>query len=333
MNIGIIFGGKSFEHDISIISAYQLKKRIIEEYNVHMIYVDFNSNIYVADKLNLNDFKEDKLKKLKKTKFKFKGIEKIKVDVLVSVMHGENGEDGVIAGVCRFYQIPFIGCDCFSGSLCIDKGFSYQFLSENNIKMVDTIIYSYEDYLSGKEIDIFPCIVKPSCLGSSIGINIINSKEEFNFKIIEAFKYDKKLIIQKFFDNILEFNLALNENSFSNLECINKKDSFFSFENKYNDTFKQFHQALINNDRYEEFCSIARNVYRLINASGIIRIDFFILNDEIVVNEVNTTPGALAMYLFKDFNIVFNDCVKEALSKEVKKIERGNFLINSDINK
>ena len=333
MNIGIIFGGKSFEHDISIISAYQLKKKIEKKYKINMIYVDFNSNLYITDKCSLNDFKNNNLKKKKKTMFVSGGIKYIDIDVLVSVMHGENGEDGIIASMARFYDIPFMGCSTFSGSLCIDKYNTYRYLSSNGIDMVDTILYTYEDYLNNKEINIIPCIIKPCCLGSSLGINVCKDKNDLDDLLVDSFKYSNRLVIQPFYEGILEYNLALNESYYSNLETINKKEDIFSFENKYSDSFKQLHQSLINNDRYDEFCCVARKVYDLICGNGIIRIDFFIHEDKILVNEVNTTPGALAMYLFADFDVVFDESLRRVIDKEYVEYVKGDFLSSSNINK
>ena len=328
MNIGIIFGGKSFEHEISIISAYQLKKKIEDRYKVKLFYIDIDSNLYVADGVNLSDFKQNKLRKLKKIRF-----DNIKCDCLVSVMHGENGEDGVLASLCKYYNIALMGCDTFTGSLCIDKYYTYKYLSNNGIDMIDSVLYTYDDYLNDKKIDYMPCIIKPCCLGSSLGIRICKSSDELDNLLIESFRYSKRVVIQPFYEGIMEYNLALNESCYSNLETINKKGEIFSFDNKYSDSFKQLHQALIDNERYNEFCDIARNVYNLIGASGIIRIDFFIHNDKILVNEINTTPGALAMYLFTDFNRVFDESLKAALSKENVSYEKGNFLTTSKIDK
>ena len=333
MNLGIIFGGKSFEHDISIISAFQLKKKIEKEHIVHLLYLDIENNLYIADKMTLKDFKVCDTKKLKKTFFIYGGIKKVNIDVIVSVMHGENGEDGLIYDVCKFYNIKYLGCDNFAGSLCLDKAKSYKYLANNGIPMIETFEYTYNDYLNGVLVPYFPCILKPCYLGSSIGINVVKSKEELNTKLIDSFKYCDQLIIQPFYEEIKEYNLALNEKEFSNLEFINKKDDIFSFENKYSDSFKQMHQSLINDDRYNEFCLIARNVYNLINARGIIRIDFFIVDGVIYVNEVNTTPGALAMYLFPEFNKTFNSSLNCVITEERRTYQRGDFLTKSEINK
>ncbi|MDE7161894.1 MAG: ATP-grasp domain-containing protein, partial [Anaeroplasmataceae bacterium] len=292
MKLGILFGGASYEHEISIITAFQFKKRMEKEYEIHLIYVSLDGHFYNADKMKLADFKLNHYKKLKKL-----NLEKLKLDILVGAMHGENGEDGLAASFARIHKIRYLGCDVLAGSLGMDKYRSYLFLANNGVKMVKTIQYTYEDYLKNKKIKFMPCIMKPVYGGSSIGIQIAKTEEELSTKLNEAFQYAKELIIEPYYEELEEFNLALNETTFSSLEKIHKKDDIFSFENKYSDSFKVIHQNIIEHPRYEEFCKIARKVYSLLNANGIIRIDFFLIDGIIYVNEVNTTPGALSMYL------------------------------------
>lgn len=333
LKIGILFGGASYEHEISIVSAFQLKRKIETKYEVHMIYISLTQEVYLADKMKISDFKEHCNKKLKKTHFTFGGISKLKLDAIVGMMHGENGEDGLACALCRFYQIKYLGCNLFSSSTAIHKYYSYLLLQKNDVPMVETVLYTYENYLEGKTIPFLPCIIKPACGGSSIGITICHQEDEVNRKLYEAFSYTQELVIQPYFSSIKEFNLALNEDTYSNLECIHKKDEIFSFENKYTDSFKQMHQSLIEDERYEDFCSLARRVYSLLDCSGIIRIDFFLVEDRIYVNEVNTTPGALAMYLFPDFISIFDQSLNRCINQAIKEYPKGTFLAKNRIEK
>ncbi|MDE6407018.1 MAG: ATP-grasp domain-containing protein [Anaeroplasmataceae bacterium] len=328
MKLGILFGGASYEHEISIITAYQLKKKIEKEYEVHLLYVNLEGKFFNADKMQLNDFKHSQYKKLKKLK-----LDKLKLDVIVGAMHGENGEDGLACAFARIHCIPYLGCDVFAGSLSLDKYRSYLYLSKNGVKMVKTMGYTYEDYLKNKKIPYMPCIIKPVYGGSSIGITIAKTKEELPDKLNEAFTFSKEVIIEPYYEVLEEYNLALNENTYSELEQIHKKDEIFSFDNKYSDSFKVVHQSIIEHPKYEDFCKVARKVYHLINAKGIIRIDFFLIDDEIYVNEINTTPGALAMYLFSDFTSVFRESLKLSLQEKKKTYPESHFLLKNNINK
>ena len=332
MKIGIIFGGNSLEHEISIITAYQIKNKIKNRYAVIMLYVDFDNNLYDATKCNINNFKETIPKKIKKTYFVDGGIKKHKLDAVIIAGHGENAEDGLFAGVLRFYNIPFIGSNLFASSLCINKYLTYLMLSKNNIPMLKTNIYTYDDYKNGVKINEFPIILKPINGGSSMGIKIANDENELLIALSELFKINKEIIYQSYYSNLEEYNMAVYYNGVSALERINNKSNIFTFENKYTDSFKLMHQE-INNDRFDEFKEISQKVYKLINANGIIRIDFFIINNEIYVNEVNTIPGALAMYLFDDFNEIIDDLIKRVIINRNIKYNRGNFLATTQINK
>ena len=332
MKIGILFGGNSLEHEISIITAYQVKSKIEKRYDVYMLYLDFDNNLYIANKCSIGDFKLGKPKKLKKTSFIGGGVKGIKLDSVIIAAHGENTEDGVCAGVLRFYNIPFVGCDILPSSLCMNKYTSYKMLNSNGIPMLETKLITYEDYVNGIIIDEYPIILKPVYGGSSIGIEVAYNKDELDLVLSKLFKDYKEIICQKYYENIEEYNMAVCSSFVSALERINKKSGFFTFENKYTDSFKLMHQE-INDTNLDEFRKISEDVYKLINASGIIRIDYFVIDNKIYVNEINTIPGALAMYLFSDFDFVIDDLIKKSIIEHRVIYHRGNFLVKSEINK
>jgi D-alanine-D-alanine ligase len=194
-------------------------------------------------------------------------------------------------------------------------------------------MYTYNDYLSGDSLLEYPSIVKPLNGGSSIGIYVVNNKKEERDVLLKAFEVSKELLVQKYYDNIVEYNLAIDSLGESHLERIVKKDNIFSFNNKYNESFKQMHQAIDDDLLYDDFKEIGRNVYTLIKAKGIIRIDFFLIDGVIYVNEINIIPGALAMYLYEDFNSVVTKEIEMELLRKDKVYSKGNFLISSNIHK
>lgn len=333
MKIGILFGGNSLEHEISIISAFQIRKKLESIYDICMIYIDNESNIYDASKAILNDFKYHNKRKFKKTTFAIGGLKGCKLDCMILSMHGENGEDGLACALMRFYRIKYVGSDLFPSSLCINKYLTYQYLSSNGIDMIDSYVYTYEDYLKGENILEYPAIVKPLYGGSSIGIYVIKSEGEARDALLKAFEASKELLVQRYYDNIVEYNLAVDSIGESHLEKIVKKDDIFSFDNKYNESFKQMHQVISDEILYEDFKQIGRNIYTLIKAKGIIRIDFFLIDGIIYVNEVNVLPGALAMYLYDNFEATIKKEIELELIKNDKIYNRGNFLSKSNINK
>jgi D-alanine-D-alanine ligase len=328
MNIGIIFGGKSFEHEISVITAYQVKKKLEEMYKISMLYVDINGVVWESTKSLLNDYKigKPKLKKL--------NINKLNLNVIVGCMHGENGEDGYAYNFARINNIKYFGTKGFGSSICMDKYKSFNYLTNNGIKMIDTYVYTFNDYLTGKLIENFPVIVKPIYGGSSLGVVVIKNKDELVEGLIEAFTYTDTLVVQPFIEQVVEYNMALTEEDYSVLERINHKSEIFSYQNKYSDSFKLLHQELTNMDKLEEFKTIGRRVYEILSLNGIVRIDFFLIDDEIYVNEINTTPGALSIYLFDDFMEVFNKSLNYVLKENYVKYKLNySILKNSNINK
>ena len=278
-----------------------------------MIYIDFNQNVYDASKLSLNDFKNKKYKKLKKTMLVQHGIKSTSLDCAVLAVHGENCEDGIISALCRFYNIPFVGCDILASSISLDKFATYQYL-KNDLPLIETKRYTRHDFIIGNVVDYFPCILKPTYGGSSIGINICSSKDEFFIKAKESLKECDEIIIQPFYKDILEYNMAFYENGNSKLEKIDKKSEYFSFDDKYNESFKMIHQKLVLDDE-EKFITLGRRVYELLRCKGIIRIDFFKIKDEIYINEINTIPGSLGMYLFDNFSNI----LMEEIELEMKR--------------
>lgn len=328
MNIGIIFGGKSFEHEISVITAFQVKKKLEEMYKISMLYVDINGVVWDSTKSLLNDYKigKPKLKKL--------NINRLNLNVIVGCMHGENGEDGYAYNFARINNIKYFGTKGFGSSICMDKYKSFNYLTNNGIKMIDTYVYTFNDYLTGKLIENFPVIVKPIYGGSSLGVVVIKNKDELVEGLIEAFTYTDTLVVQPFVEQVVEYNMALTEEDYSVLERINHKSEIFSYQNKYSDSFKLLHQELTNMDKLEKFKTIARRVYEILSLNGIVRIDFFLIDDEIYVNEINTTPGALSIYLFDDFMEVFNKSLNYVLKENYVKYKLNySILKNSNINK
>lgn len=328
MNIGIIFGGKSFEHEISVITAYQVKKKLEEMYKINMLYVDINGVVWDSTKSLLNDYKigKPKLKKL--------NINRLNLNVIVGCMHGENGEDGYAYNFARINNIKYFGTKGFGSSICMDKYKSFNYLTNNGIKMIDTYVYTFNDYLTGNLIEDFPVIVKPIYGGSSLGVVVIKNKDELVEGLIEAFTYTDTLVVQPFVEQVVEYNMALTEEDYSVLERINHKSEIFSYQNKYSDSFKLLHQELTNMDKLEEFKTIGRRVYEILSLNGIVRIDFFLIDDEIYVNEINTTPGALSIYLFDDFMEVFNKSLNYVLKENYVKYKLNySILKNSNINK
>ena len=317
MEVGILFGGKSFEHDISIITANTIYHILKEKYNIHLLYINQNGRFKYLKKMDIKQFVEKK--KLRDFSFVFGGIrcgiKREKLDVIINVMHGINGEDGLASVISNLYNIPFVGTSHIPAGVLMDKHFTYAILLENNIKVLETNFLIKDEKIKDYS---FPLIIKPARLGSSIGINICNDLTEFENRLNESFKYDNKVIIQPFINCFREVNQAIyfynNDYVLSNIEEVFKKDEILSFKDKYEDVKISRKKRFISDlTLIEKINAISKKIYALFELSGVVRIDYMIIDDEIYVNEINTTPGSLSFYLFDNSSDMFSNLIYEAL--------------------
>lgn len=304
MRIGILFGGKSYEHDISIITANIIYHALKDKFEVLLLYINKDGDFESPKTMDMNNFATSK----KYRRFNFVsggvkiGCKKIDVDVMITAMHGINGEDGLAAVIGNLYNIPFVGSNHISSATLMDKYFTYAILRSNCIKTVYTNFYLKDDKVTVKD---YPIIVKPSRLGSSIGISKISNKKDLKEKCDEAFLYDNKIIIQPFIEEFKEYNQAAyfsdGEIIVSNIEEVFKSFDILSFDDKYvGGKFSKGHAFITDEKLIERITEITKEVYKLFELSGIVRIDYIFKDNNIFVNEVNTTPGSLAFYLFED---------------------------------
>lgn len=319
MNIAIVFGGISFEHEISIVSSIALKD--ILENDITYIFLDKNRSFYhiPINEIKSTLFSSGKYKSFDKLyigengffkKGKFLSKEKkIDFDVVLNLSHGGDGEDGILASLFEFYNIPYISPRVEACTVSSNK-----FLTKGYAKSlgVQTLPYKYFTRVDDIKIDTFPCIVKPIKLGSSIGVSIVYSKEELDYALDVAFEFDDGIIIEPFIKGVKEYNLAgtkiKGEFVFSILEEPQKAD-FLDFDKKYLD-FSRTSKAIevdlgdeLNTKIKESF----KKIYNTLFEGSIIRCDFFVVENEVYLNEINSIPGSMANYLFKDFNEVFNN--------------------------
>ena len=186
----------------------------------------------------------------------------------------------------------------------------------------------------------FPLIIKPNTLGSSIGIEIVNEKEEFIGKLSKALKYDESVIVEAKLTNFTEYNIACykekNKQILSSIEEVTSNNEYLTFDDKYKDTGTKNKKennriipADINEELLEEIHSTTNLIYKNLNFKGVIRIDYLFDKEtnKLYFNEVNTIPGSLAFYLFKDleFKTLLDKLIKEAILTKAN----NDLLINS----
>ncbi len=317
MKIALIFGANSFEHEISIVSAIALKKVLKSE--LIYIFCDYNRDFYLipTDKINSKRFssgayKNDKKVTIGQGGFYQKGLfgeKKIECDIIMSVVHGKDGEDGMLSSLFDFFKIPYIGPRVEASVMSYNKLLSKLYAKEFGVK---TLPYSTLQKDSNRDITLeYPVIVKPTRLGSSIGISIPTSKEELDYALDVAFEFDLQVIIEPFIANIKEYNLAgckTDEYHFSIIEEP-EKNQILDFDKKYLDfsRTKRVNEADISDALTAKIQENFKRLYEPFFQGALIRCDFFVIDDDVYINEINPIPGSMANYLFDDFDGIIKD--------------------------
>ncbi|MBP3345082.1 MAG: D-alanine--D-alanine ligase [Clostridia bacterium] len=346
-NIAIIFGGKSVEHDISIITALQTMKNISKKYNLIPIYIKPDGRMVCGE--NLTDEKtfldyEKNVKKemeilpsLGKREFAFCQNQKIKkrlkIDAAILCCHGHGGEDGCLQGLLELCEIPYSSPSLPSSALCIDKTLTKIMLKNAQVNTPAYVHFDKSSFEANKEETIskisktpaYPCIVKPANLGSSVGISICEDKAKIEKNIENAFLYDDKIIVEKFLAGAREFCCAvlkIGDKMIASKVAEVTKSEFYTFEEKY---LRKGSQSKEIDDKLEkEVKEMAVRTFNALECDGVVRVDF--LYDEkskkLYVNELNTIPGSLAFNLFDaSFEDLLNMLIKSGKDKKEKQNE------------
>ena len=331
IKLGIIYGGLSTEHEVSINSAKSIIDNIDKDkYEIYKIYIDKKGNWYKEDNKIDNVF--EYLRNL---------------DVIFPILHGLYGEDGTIEGLFELLGVPYVGCNVLSSSICMDKIYTKMILDKIGIdtakyiyvkKVKDKYIYINNTFdekeLSLEEISLlvedslsFPVFVKPSRSGSSIGINKAHNKEELIKYIKYASGFDSKILIE---ENIIgrELECAILGNDLVEASPIGEilpKGEFYSYNAKYIDDS----ETLIPNDIDKIVCdkirSVAVKAYKALDCRGLSRVDFFLEKDtnRIILNEINTMPGftTISMYpkLWESIGISYKELLDKLINLALEK--------------
>ena len=259
ISVGVFFGGKSTEHEISCISANQAIHALnSEKYDVLPIYISKDNEFYIGDELfdlaNYSSFIKNPSSVLEKVAI-YKDGNTVKVrplnglfkkerhiDVAFPVVHGTNVEDGSLAGFLQMLDLPYTSCDVLGGALGQDKAAMKDIFKAEGIPMVDYfVIYGsdfeekYDEYFEKSVKLKYPLIAKPANLGSSIGIEVIRNESEFKEKIEECLKYDFKVVVEKMIEDLKEINISVigttDKARVSEIEEVT--NGFLDFDKKY----------------------------------------------------------------------------------------------------
>ena len=226
-------------------------------------------------------------------------LEKKQFDIVFPVMHGKNGEDGPLQGLCEMAGIPLAGCGMESSVLGMDKDIAHTLVSLAGIRVPKSITLNHVREFSEKEIKIkqlgLPVFVKPVRAGSSFGISKVTNAEDMEAAVAEAFLHDKQVVIEENIDGF-EVGCAIMGNvelTVGRVDEIALSEGFFDYEEKYTLKSSQIHMpARISLEEEARIKETAKKIYRTLGCKGFCRVDmFYTSSKEIVFNEVNTIPG------------------------------------------
>lgn len=327
LNIALVFGGRSAEHEISLRSAQNVIEAIDKEkYSLYYIAIDKSGNWFTntkynkgipafplsidqfCDALSINMAGEQKL-------FVPSSGVHLPIDLFFPILHGPYGEDGTIQGLFRTLDIPFVGCDVLGSSAGMDKDVMKRMLREAGIPIGDYLACYREKVPGFDEIKAqlgLPFYVKPANMGSSVGISKVLDESGFGTAVEEAFKYDRKIVVEKNIEG-LELECAVLGNRAPKASAVGRiiaYHDFYTYESKYLDDkgFKLEIPADITAENTEAVRDMAIRVFEAVEAEGLGRVDVFLKDDgSIIVNEINTMPGftSISMYpmLWKEMGV------------------------------
>ena len=312
MKLTILFGGASFEHEISIVSAITLREKL-SGFDLSFIFCDNDHKFYLIDplKMKATTFSKGEHKKMPQLTIKNDGFEqkgmfssKEHNDIILNLIHGGDGEDGTIAALFEFFSIKYIGPRVDASTFSYDKRYTKWLCDAKDVKSVNYQMLSSRDI---KDLKIgYPLIVKPATLGSSIGVSIVRDESELDYALDSAFEYDSNVIAEPFLEGVKEYNLAgymADDKIHFSIVEEPQKEEFLDFEKKYMD-FSRSEQVLkadISDELVSKLKNTFERVYRGMFEGALIRCDFFVVNNEVFLNEINPIPGSMANYLFEDF--------------------------------
>ncbi|MFN8237536.1 MAG: D-alanine--D-alanine ligase family protein [Chitinophagales bacterium] len=350
--IGLVFGGKSPEHEVSILSARNIYKAINKDkFDVELIGISQNGQWYLESETNLLSEQTVIGKEgiplaviFGNTKSNFMRLDTHvfmeEIDVIFPITHGPNGEDGTLQGVFTQLNIPFAGPGVLGSAVAMDKDFTKRILRDAGIGHAKGItFYQHEkdniSYAATIQELGSVLFIKPCNMGSSVGVSRATNEAEFYNALEEAFKFDTKVLAEQAVHG-RELECAVLGNELIETSTVGEivmEKGFYDFENKYvNDNAKIYIPAPdISDAQLQKIRETARKAYHALGLEGLSRIDVFLTEkDEVVVNEPNTLPGftSISMYpkLWEASGLQYSDLIEKLIQLAISRHQRDSNL-------
>ena len=365
MNIAVIYGGRSGEHEVSLISAAAIANGISKNHKVTLIGITKNGKWYLQPDSEYERICKDTKAVLTITEDEAKAVsiipaggkqafvvngKPLDIDIVFPALHGTYGEDGTIQGLFEMADIAYVGCTHLSSAITMDKEKTKMIWQSVGLPVVpyvcikrsvvlDSIVYDAVIEETEKELG-YPMFVKPCCAGSSNGASKAKNRKELSYAIMEAFNWDDKILVEKSLDNAREIECSVTGNSvtfpadnddeavvaYIPGEIVPNHD-FYDFDAKYNDPdgANLLIPAELTENDLEKIRKTACAAYKVLDATGLSRVDFFIDKNtkQVYLNEINTMPGFTPISMFPKmcdaaglkFEALVDLLIKEAVAR------------------
>ncbi len=352
IRVGILFGGRSAEHEVSLLSAKSVVDAIDKnKYEVVLIGINKSGEWYLQKDMNLCllNAKDANIIELKAADEHVTMVAKENgnplvslkgrpldcgIDVIFPVLHGTYGEDGTIQGLLKLANIPFVGASVLASAVAMDKDVMKRLFRDANIPSAKFMVFHRHDgTIQFEDIEAklgLPFFIKPANLGSSVGVSKVKNKAEFQAKIEHAFQYDRKILIEEFIEGReIECSVLGNEHPIASLpgELIPQHE-FYSYEAKYLDENGALFEipAKVTEAECKAIQELAKKAYKALCCEGMARVDMFLKKDgSVILNELNTIPGftQISMYpkLWAASGLPYSELIDKLIELAIKRFE------------
>lgn len=357
INVAILFGGKSAEHEVSLQSAKNVIEAINKKkYNPILIGIDKQGRWLLNDKSRfLLNSENPKLIKLNRASDRVALIpqsqgeianfsepnRKQKIDVVFPILHGPLGEDGTVQGLLKLANIPFVGASVLGSAVGMDKDIMKRLLRDAKIPIAKFLAFKDNETINFEKIVSklhLPFFVKPANLGSSIGISKVKNKKDFKKAVADAFRYDRKIIIEEYIKGReIECAVLGNDNPIVSIpgEVIATRE-FYSYEAKYIDETGAILKipAKLKESTKKAIQKMAIQTFKTLACEGLGRVDLFLTDKgKVIVNEINTIPGftSISMYprLWGETGISYTDLIDRLIQLAIERFKKEQKLKTS----
>ncbi|MEK4762894.1 D-alanine--D-alanine ligase [Viridibacillus sp. FSL E2-0187] len=342
--LGLLYGGKSAEHDVSLSTARAVTQALnFDKFDVFPIFITREGEWRKGDQLTAPVESIEQLQLGKGTQdsipndvssFLLNKDEK-EFDVIFPLLHGTNGEDGTVQGLLEVLNLPYVGNGVLASSAGMDKVVMKQLFEHAGLKQVPYVYFIRKEWNKNQDALIakmeeeltWPMFVKPANLGSSVGISKASNREELIKAIDLASKYDRKIIVETGIDaREVEMGVLGNDSPKVSVPGeIKPVTDFYDYDSKYNDNNTGLIiPAPVTTDVVERMKDMAIRAFKVLDCSGLVRADFFVTaEDDIIINEVNTMPGftPVSMYpiLWQNTGVTYSDLIEQLIDLAIER--------------